>query len=48
MTGCSSQDRILNIHDIDRWPGQICYIKPPYGTPKALERNVQELYRRLL
>jgi radical SAM superfamily enzyme YgiQ (UPF0313 family) len=40
-----SQDRILNIHDIDRWPGQICYIKPPYGTPETLERSVQELYR---
>ena len=40
-----NQGRILDIHDIDRWPGQICYIKPPYGTPKALERSVQELYR---
>ncbi len=40
------QDRILNSQDIDRWPGQICYIKPPYGTPETLERNVQELYRK--
>ncbi len=41
-----SQDRILNRHDIDRWPGQLCYIKPPYGTPQSLEHHVQELYRR--
>src|ERR1017187_2302753 len=41
-----SQDRILHIHDIDRWPGQLCYIKPPYGTPQSLEHSVQELYRR--
>jgi radical SAM superfamily enzyme YgiQ (UPF0313 family) len=40
-----NQARILNSQDIDRWPGQICYIKPPYGTPETLERNVQELYR---
>jgi len=39
------QGRILNTRDIDRWPGQICYIKPPYGTPETLERNVRELYR---
>jgi radical SAM superfamily enzyme YgiQ (UPF0313 family) len=40
-----SQDRILNNRDIDRWPGQNCYIKPPYGTPQTLERSVQQLYR---
>ncbi len=40
------QDRILNIQDLDRWPGQICYIKPPYGTPQTLQRSVRELYRR--
>jgi radical SAM superfamily enzyme YgiQ (UPF0313 family) len=40
-----SQGRILNPQDIDRWPGQICYIQPPYGTPEALETNVQRMYR---
>jgi radical SAM superfamily enzyme YgiQ (UPF0313 family) len=40
-----SAGRIMNSQDIDRWPGQVCYIKPPYGTPVQLERNVQEMYR---
>ena len=40
-----SQDRIVNLQDIGRWPGQVCYIKPPYGTPRTLEHGVQELYR---
>jgi radical SAM superfamily enzyme YgiQ (UPF0313 family) len=39
-----SEGRILNRQDIDRWPGQICYIKPPYGTPAELEKNVQSMY----
>jgi radical SAM superfamily enzyme YgiQ (UPF0313 family) len=41
-----SEGRILNIQEIDRWPGQICYIKPLYGTPATLERNIQSMYRR--
>jgi radical SAM superfamily enzyme YgiQ (UPF0313 family) len=40
-----SQDRILNPEDIDRWPGQLCYIKPPYGTPRKFEGMVQQMYR---
>jgi radical SAM superfamily enzyme YgiQ (UPF0313 family) len=40
-----SEGRLLNIQEIDRWPGQICYIKPPYGTPAALENNIQKMYR---
>ena len=40
-----SAGRILDIGEIDRWPGQICYIKPPCGTADGLERNVQNLYR---
>jgi radical SAM superfamily enzyme YgiQ (UPF0313 family) len=40
-----SEARIVNHQDIDRWPGQLCYIKPPYGTPEDLERNVQKMYR---
>jgi radical SAM superfamily enzyme YgiQ (UPF0313 family) len=39
------EGRILNIQDIDRWPGQICYIKPPSGTPAALESKVRGMYR---
>jgi radical SAM superfamily enzyme YgiQ (UPF0313 family) len=40
-----SAGRILNHQDIDRWPGQFCHIQPPYGTPAALERNVQRMHR---
>src|ERR1035437_262468 len=40
-----SQGRILNSQDIDRWPGQLCYIKPPYGTATDLERNVEQTCR---
>jgi len=40
-----SEGRVLNMQDIDRWPGQICYIKPRSGTPAALERNVRGMYR---
>jgi len=40
-----SQGRILNSQDIDRWPGQLCYIKPPYGTAAELEDNVQKMNR---
>ncbi len=40
-----SEARILNSEDIDRWPGQLCYIKPPHGTPAELERNIQKMYR---
>jgi len=41
-----SEGRITNHRDIDRWPGQLCYIQPPCGTPAELERNVQDLYRK--
>ena len=40
-----SEGRIMNSQEIDRWPGQLCYIQPPYGTPAELERNVQQMYR---
>jgi radical SAM superfamily enzyme YgiQ (UPF0313 family) len=40
-----SESRIINSREIDRWSGQICYIKPPYGTPEELERNVRKIYR---
>jgi radical SAM superfamily enzyme YgiQ (UPF0313 family) len=40
-----SEGRILNEEEIDRWPGQNCHIRPPYGTPAALEDQVRRLYR---
>lgn len=40
-----SAGRVTNSHDIDRWPGQVCYIKPPYGSPAELEQNVRKMYR---
>ncbi len=40
-----SEGRILNNQEIDRWPGQLCHIKPLYGTPAALESNIQRMYR---
>jgi len=39
------EGRVLRVQDIDRWPGQICYIKPLYGTPAALEAKVRRMYR---
>jgi len=38
--------RILNADEVERWPGQICYIRPQHGTPEQLERNVLEMYRQ--
>jgi radical SAM superfamily enzyme YgiQ (UPF0313 family) len=40
-----AQDRILNTQEIDRWPGQICYIQPPYGSPAGMEERVRQMYR---
>jgi radical SAM superfamily enzyme YgiQ (UPF0313 family) len=37
--------RILNRHELDRWPGQLCSIQPPYGTPASLENNIRNLYK---
>jgi radical SAM superfamily enzyme YgiQ (UPF0313 family) len=39
------QGRILDEREIDRWPGQICHVRPPYGTPASLENDVRRLYR---
>jgi radical SAM superfamily enzyme YgiQ (UPF0313 family) len=39
------EGRILQSAEIDRWPGQVCYIQPPYGTPRSLEQRVRKLYR---
>ncbi len=39
------EGRITNYEDIDRWPGQACYIQPPYGSPAVLEQSVRQMYR---
>lgn len=38
-------DRILNINDIGRWPGQNCFIKPKWCTPEELEEGVHGMYK---
>ena len=40
-----TEGRVTNSREIDRWPGQLCYIKPPYGSPAELEQNVRKMYR---
>jgi radical SAM superfamily enzyme YgiQ (UPF0313 family) len=40
-----SEGRIFNDREIDRWPGQICYIRPPYGTAGSMENDIRRLYR---
>lgn len=40
-----SEGRILDEKEIDRWPGQISYIRAPDGTPARLENQVRRLYR---
>ncbi len=39
------EGRITNSRDIDRWPGQSCYIRPLGGSPAELEQKVQKMYR---
>lgn len=39
------EGRILNAGEIDRWPGQLCHIRPPYGTPASLEGDIRRVYR---
>jgi radical SAM superfamily enzyme YgiQ (UPF0313 family) len=40
-----SEGRIVDRQEIDRWPGQLCHIKPLYGTAAELERRVRKMYR---
>ncbi|HVM47752.1 MAG TPA: B12-binding domain-containing radical SAM protein [Candidatus Acidoferrum sp.] len=42
----NADGRITDLANVDRWPGQVCYIRPPYGTAGELERNVENMYRR--
>ncbi len=39
------EGRLLNAQEIDRWPGQVCCINPPSGTPAGLEGKVRGMYR---
>jgi radical SAM superfamily enzyme YgiQ (UPF0313 family) len=40
------ENRIINIGDMGRWPGDKCYIKPKNFTPETLEKRVHEMYVR--
>ena len=40
------EGRILDAEEIDRWPGQSCYIRPSSGTPQGLENQVRAMYRQ--
>ncbi len=38
------ENRITNIDDLGRWPGDRCFIKPKNYSPEALEKNVRSLH----
>jgi radical SAM superfamily enzyme YgiQ (UPF0313 family) len=40
-----TEDRILRLDEIGRWPGQTCHIKPKYCSPEEIVKNVQDMYR---
>lgn len=40
------EGRILDAHNIGRWTGMNCYIKPKLCSPEALEDQVMQLYRK--
>jgi radical SAM superfamily enzyme YgiQ (UPF0313 family) len=40
------ENRIIDIGDMGRWPGDKCYIKPKNFTPETLEKRVHEMYVR--
>lgn len=40
------EGRILDAHNIGRWTGMNCYIKPKLCSPEALEDQVMQLYKR--
>lgn len=40
-----SENRILDAHNMGRWTGLNCYIKPRNGSPEQLEAQVKRLYR---
>jgi radical SAM superfamily enzyme YgiQ (UPF0313 family) len=40
-----SEDRILKLEEIGRWPGHTCHLKPKYCTAEEIVKNVQDMYR---
>ena len=40
------QNRIIDEHEIGRWPGQPCHIRPLYCTPRELQEDVQGIHRK--
>ena len=41
-----TEDRIIDIDDIGRWPGIHCHIKPSYCSPEDLEAHVRTIYQK--
>jgi radical SAM superfamily enzyme YgiQ (UPF0313 family) len=41
----AAEGRILDIENIGRWPGIVCYIRPAYCAAHQLEDRVKGLYR---
>lgn len=39
-----AENRIINVHQIGRWPGIACHIKPPGCSACELERRVRKMY----
>jgi len=39
-------NRLTNIDEMGRWPGDRCFIKPKNFTPETLEKGVRELYTK--
>jgi len=39
------ENRVFNIDEIGRFPGQICYYKPKWCSPRELEEQTERLYR---
>ncbi len=39
-----AQNRVLDLHDLGRWPGHNCYIQPQHCSPQELERKVDAMY----
>jgi radical SAM superfamily enzyme YgiQ (UPF0313 family) len=40
-----TENRIIDIDEIGRWPGIICYIKPKFCSPQELEQHVKKICR---
>jgi len=40
-----AENRIIDIHQIGRWPGLNCYIQPAYCSPHEMEESVKKIHR---